>query len=562
MRKSLGRALIASVLLSFFLPAPAQAATVNYNCGTSGTYQVDNVTNTVTGHTSCVGALNIQSGVTSIANYAFSSNANLTTITFPSSLTTIGTGSFSGATFTAVNFAEGLTSIGTFGFANSPSQIALYFPNSLTSVGDRAFDQSQFTSFSFGPNVSTFGSQLFYNNFGAGALSIEFRDGSPLIPSIGSTTFIGFRGGEITLPKHITSIGVRAFEGASNLRYLIVPDSVTTISQSALTPTSSLRTVVLPSGLTTLGTTVFGSAIQTVVYCGSTSAVQNYAYPNSVVPVCGKAAIFEPNGGSGTMNAQVRTTAGALTTNGFNRSGYVFNGWNTKADGTGVSYSNTANYNFSSHIVLYAQWTVPDVTAPTFLTTTAQSKSENQSTVTNILVNESATISINGGSDQVKFSLSRVADSATTLLFISAPDFESPTDSDANNTYIVALRATDGSGNIGYETYTVTITDIAEQIAVVASSFSRTLQKGVANNLSLTFDSAVKATFLFNGKKIAGCVGKPSAISSPFTVTCSFKPTVHGAGTLSVRYSEISGINYGGTTSLGSVGVVKRSNRR
>ena len=228
------------------------------------------------------------------------------------------------------------------------------------------------------------------------------------------------------------------------------------------------------------------------------------------------------------MAPSTGTTTAALRSNSFTRNGFSFLGWNTKADGTGTSYSNNANYSFTSNMVLYAQWGVPDVTAPSFLTTAAQSKSENQSLVANIVVSESATITINGGSDQGKFSLSRVADSATSLAVIATPDFEAPTDSDANNTYIVALRATDGSGNIGYETYTVTITDIAEQIAVVASSFSRTLQKGVTNNLSLTFDSAVKATFLFNGKKIAGCVAKPSATSSPFTVTCSFKPTIHG----------------------------------
>lgn len=562
MRKSLGRALLASALLSLFLPAQAQAATVNYNCGTSGTYQVDNVTNTVTGHTSCVGALNIQSGITSIANYAFQNNANLTTITFPASLTTIGTGSFAGATFTGLTFSEGLTTIGASAFSGSIAAIDVRLPDSVVTVGNRVFEQARFTSISFGPNVSSLGDTVAYNNFGFGPSSVEFRGGSPLITSILGTAFIGFRGTEISLPINLTSIGGRVFEGASNLRYLIVPDSVTTIGASALTPTSSLRTVILPNGLTTLGTTVFGSALQTVVYCGSTSAVQNYAYPNSVVPTCGKAAIFESNGGTGTMTTQVRSTSGALTSNTFTRSGMVFTGWNTKADGTGVSYGNTANYNFSNHIVLYAQWAVPDVTAPTFLTSTSQSKAENQTTVTNILVNESATITLDGGADQNKFSLSRVADSATTLAFLVAPDYESPGDADSNNTYIVVLRATDGSANKTIETFTVTITDAAEQIVLISSTISRTLQKGVTTNLSLTFDSPVKATFLFNGKKIAGCVTKPSATSSPFTVTCSFKPTIHGAGTLSVRYSEISGINYGGTSSLGDIGVIKRSNRR
>lgn len=562
MRKTLGRLILVSALLTFFTPAPAQAAIVDYNCGTSGTYQVDTATNTITRSTSCRGTLNIQAGVEQIASWAFQNNSDLTTITFPSSLAIIGQGAFSGSTFTEINFSEGLQTIGISAFSSTNAQIPLVLPDSVVTIRDRVFEQARFTSISFGPNISSFGQIVAYNNFGAGPSQVEFRGGSPLITNIGATSFVGFKGTEITLPVNLTTIAARAFDGATSLRYLIVPNSVTSIAQQALYPTSALHTVVLPDGLTTLGTSVFDTGLQTVVYCGSTSAVQSYAYPNSVVPTCGKAAIFERNGGAGSMATQVRNTSGALTSNTFTRSGYVFTGWNTKADGTGTSYGNGATYNFANHAVLYAQWMVPDLTAPSFLTTTSQSKAENQTEVAGILLNESATVIITGGSDQSKFTVSRVADSATALAFVDSPDYESPTDSDTNNTYIVVLRAIDGSSNISFETYTITITNSSEQILVIASTISRTVQKGVSNNLSLTFNEAVKATFIYNGKRIPGCISKPTATSAPFTVTCAFKPSVQGGGALSVRYSEISGINYGGTTSLGSVGVIKRSNKR
>lgn len=544
------------------LPATAEAATVNYNCGTSGTFQVNDVTNTVTGHTSCVGNLTIPEGVVTIASAAFDANANLGAVSIPASMRTISTYAFRSSRFTSFTFAEGTTTIDAYAFANSTSQVPISFPNSVTTLGDRIFDQAQMATLSFGPNINQVGANAFYNNYGFGPTNVEFRGGAPLVTTIPTGSFIGYRGGEITLPVNITSIGARAMDTLPNLRYLIVPDSVTSIGAQAFSPGAALKTAILPNGLTTLGATAFGTGLQTVVYCGSTSAIQSYAYPNSVVPVCGKAAIFEANGGAGSMTAQVRTTAGTLTTNTFTRSGMNFTGWNTKADGTGTSYSNSATYNFTSHAVLYAQWEVPDVTAPSFLTTTSQSKSENQTAVANILLSESATVTITGGSDQSKFTVSRVADSATALAFIDAPDYELPTDGDSNNTYIVVLRAIDKSANTKFETYTVTITNSAEQILVVASTISRTLQKGVSNNLSLTFNEAVKATFLYNGKKIAGCISKPTATSSPFTVTCAFKPSIHGGGALSVSYSQISGINYGGTSALGSIGITKRSNRR
>lgn len=51
-------------------------------------------------------------------------------------------------------------------------------------------------------------------------------------------------------------------------------------------------------------------------------------------------------------------TSGATTisANKFTREGYVFNGWNTKADGSGVSYKDKDKISPSSDITLYAQW--------------------------------------------------------------------------------------------------------------------------------------------------------------------------------------------------------------
>jgi len=77
--------------------------------------------------------------------------------------------------------------------------------------------------------------------------------------------------------------------------------------------------------------------------------------------------VFNSNGGSGTMESETMP-AGApqkLIPNGFTRSGYTFEGWNTDANGAGTLYANEAevqdliekpNWNCSSEIILYAQW--------------------------------------------------------------------------------------------------------------------------------------------------------------------------------------------------------------
>lgn len=65
---------------------------------------------------------------------------------------------------------------------------------------------------------------------------------------------------------------------------------------------------------------------------------------------------FVANGGSGATAAQTSASAANLTANGFTRSGYYFDGWDTQANGNGTDYANSASYPFSASATLYAQW--------------------------------------------------------------------------------------------------------------------------------------------------------------------------------------------------------------
>jgi subtilisin-like proprotein convertase family protein len=61
--------------------------------------------------------------------------------------------------------------------------------------------------------------------------------------------------------------------------------------------------------------------------------------------------------------------------------------------------------------------------------------------------------------DQSRFRINAVTGALT---FINSPDFENPSDSNLNNTYIVTIRATDSSGLTATQTLTVTILDVVE----------------------------------------------------------------------------------------------------
>lgn len=74
--------------------------------------------------------------------------------------------------------------------------------------------------------------------------------------------------------------------------------------------------------------------------------------------------VFNANNGSGTMANQAFTYDAAqnLSPNTFTRTGYTFAGWNTNADGTGTSYTNSQSVRNltavnNGTVTLYAKWT-------------------------------------------------------------------------------------------------------------------------------------------------------------------------------------------------------------
>lgn len=77
-----------------------------------------------------------------------------------------------------------------------------------------------------------------------------------------------------------------------------------------------------------------------------------------------------------------------------------------------------------------------------------------------------------GGADAGAFTLT----SGGVLSFATAPDFEAPTDADANNVYVVAVTATDGLTSSPPQTISVTVTNISELFAKM--DFSRADNSG------------------------------------------------------------------------------------
>ena len=176
-----------------------------------------------------------------------------------------------------------------------------------------------------------------------------------------------------------------------------------------------------------------------------------------------------------------------------------------------------------------------DITAPS-LTTNYVNMAENQTSTGYIAVSESSYFVNQPGGDDTKFSIS----SNGILTFSEAPSYESPRDSDQNNTYWRYVRLIDYNGNYTDTWYQVTVTNVVEPTYLTAPALSATPYKGVKVTITVTPSGDTssipgKITFLIAGKRIPGCY--KMSYSGTGNASCLFDPSIQGFREISVTYT-------------------------
>lgn len=332
LHRSLWGVVILTLLIVGISPVAPASASV-FSCGSNGSYTVD-ANNVVTGNSDCEGDLTIDPSVVEIASDAFQS-ALLGDIVIPGSVLVIRNGAFRYATATTLTLSEGLLQIEAHAFRQmTGSRLDINLPDTLTTLGGSAFENSYLGNVTIGSSLETIESQTFYNNFGVGAQSLTVRGNA--LRTVGFASFQGLSNTVISLPEGVTTVAGRAFEGAGATSEIYLPSTLTSVGVDAFNYTN-------PSF---------------VIYCGTAPDVQNCAYPLGVVPQCASVASFRGNGPWSGMSPQL-VTPGVRTNlipNTIVYNGFAFQGWATHPDGSGTTFADEAEYDFSSHITLYAQW--------------------------------------------------------------------------------------------------------------------------------------------------------------------------------------------------------------
>ena len=260
----------------------------------------------------------IPNSITSIGSAAFKGCTGLSEITIPNSVTSIGGSAFSGCTvlktvyFNAENCGD-FSSSNNNPFSNCPiekiaigdnvKKIPVYFasgltglteitiPNSVTSVGNYAFSgcTELKTVYFNAENCGDFSSS---NNNPFSNCPIErivIGDNVKKIPRHFAYGLTGLT--EITIPYHVTAIGIAAFSGCTGLTNVTIGEAVTSIGNLAFSGCIGLTEITIPNSVTSIGSSAFsGCTLLKTVYfnaenCGDFSSSYNNHHPFSNCPI-------------------------------------------------------------------------------------------------------------------------------------------------------------------------------------------------------------------------------------------------------------------------------------
>ena len=251
------------------------------------------------------GSYNIKDGTKTIADFAFSYCEELTSITIPDSVTSIGVNAFENTAFynewynnseycntlyigshlikadawaVKKNISDktissnyfvksGTKTIADFAFFYCEELTSITLPDSIVNIGDNAFDGcAGITSIRIPDSAVSIGDNAFNGCTGITSITVD-SDNSAYCSENGvlynkaKTEIIRFpcqkTDTSFIIPNGVTKIADGAFENCGNLTSIIIPDGVTSIGNEAFSNCQGLTSITIPDGVTSIGNSAF-----------------------------------------------------------------------------------------------------------------------------------------------------------------------------------------------------------------------------------------------------------------------------------------------------------------
>ncbi|MCR5782902.1 MAG: leucine-rich repeat domain-containing protein [Clostridia bacterium] len=181
------------------------------------------------------------------AHRLFCDGREITSLTIPDGVTSIGDSAFEGCSeLTSVLIPNSVSSIGDHAFSDCTGLTSVVIPTSVTNIGASAFDGcTGLTSVVIPESVTSIGDSAFYGC--TGLTSVVIPDGVTRIECCAFCCCTGLT--SMVIPNGVTRIKGGAFAGCTGLTSVVIPDSVTNIGNAAFYGCTGLTSVVIPDGV-------------------------------------------------------------------------------------------------------------------------------------------------------------------------------------------------------------------------------------------------------------------------------------------------------------------------
>jgi len=251
--------------------------------------------------------------VTTIAQYGFTNNANITSVTIPGGVTAINGSAFSGCKgLTSITIPASVTTIKGSAFGSCTNLLSVTFQGKVANIDNAAFSGDLALKYLDG-GTGTYTRQAGQTNWA--------KQGGSSSASLDKLTFTATKeggyevkqgnnqiSGAVVIPatfagKPVTTIAQYGFTNNANITSVTIPGGVTTINGSAFSGCKGLSSITIPASVTTIKGSAFGSCtnLLSVTFQGKVADIDKAAFS-------GDLSIKHIDGGTGTYTRKAGTT--------------------------------------------------------------------------------------------------------------------------------------------------------------------------------------------------------------------------------------------------------------